>query len=464
MTASEPGDQAAPYPVGQLLFLFAFSWAYIGTTNFVFSTPHEGLDGWEFLQLADTIANHGRFAVSADAPLNYSRVPGYPLFIVLCNTLGPSKDLLMNLAIGQVTAASAACVAIGLLCFHLVHRRWLIPGGILFAVYGGTIFTPGFVTREALSSFWLYWGFLLVIRAAQSPTLWRSSAAGLIFACGAMCREELFAYALVSLGFLIWRGWPLNATGAKHLAGAVLGFILVVSPWVIRNVATAGKPLLLSTASGTELYAGNNPEVSTKGINYGMAPVLRHKSELDPFATDAHYRDQAIRFILSHPGETLRNAINKMIVYVSPHKHFLGAYVILPLVGFLVLYLSKRMRLRQHDLLAQMAVCLTIAAQLLIGAFDPQRLLAATGNYRTLIGLGLVGLWLGRKQWREHVFLAAAYLGGIAIAGAIIPQYRQRFVLDGVLCIYTSFALHAIYTRLSALASSQPDSPPDAVS
>jgi 4-amino-4-deoxy-L-arabinose transferase-like glycosyltransferase len=90
----------------------------------------------------------------------------------------------------------------------------------------------------------------------------RQIAIGALFGLCALCRPTIWPVALL---FAIWWTWHLfrhSEWGARRRAVpwvAIVSAVVVVSPWLVRNVIVFHKPIVTTTHGGYTLLLGNNP-------------------------------------------------------------------------------------------------------------------------------------------------------------------------------------------------------------
>lgn len=174
-------------------------------------------------------------------------------------------------------------------------------------------------------------------------TLWmvrrdRSAAAqqfaiGLVFGCLVLCRPTFWPLAALAIA-----GWTVglcfsarpgtnqknNPISALVPWRLMLGTIVVVAPWVIRNQLAMGSPVLMTTHGGYTLLLANNPVFYSEVVDHGWGAswsqesfdewqrtlridlekaVGANASEID---RDRWQSQQARQFIAANPGAFLR--------------------------------------------------------------------------------------------------------------------------------------------------------------
>ena len=167
--------------------------------------------------------------------------------------------------------AQCSQVPLFLLLIYVVYRwvrdlttegagRW---AGLAIAYYPTMILyvlvTPYYFymyTLMVVLSFYALWRFI------QTPTAWKAGlSAGLLAGWGTLTKAVLLMF-------------PIQAYTALALSAAAMvrkkvglqwviifsGFVLVLTPWVLRNIHTFGEPVLVCTSGGLVIYSANNPE------------------------------------------------------------------------------------------------------------------------------------------------------------------------------------------------------------
>jgi hypothetical protein len=107
----------------------------------------------------------------------------------------------------------------------------------------------------ALGAFRLFWQVECRADASRRPALGWAAALGAV--CGLMFLAEYSAGALVlvALAYAAWR-FPRDQRGWA-MAAVFLAFILVTSPWMVRNLALTGHPMALA-GQNVALKAGDS--------------------------------------------------------------------------------------------------------------------------------------------------------------------------------------------------------------
>lgn len=117
---------------------------------------------------------------------------------------------------------------------------------------------------------------------------------------------------------------PATLRQRIKLSGVILiTSILVVSPWLLRNIQAIGTPVL-NTNGGFNLYLGNNPQATGWFISIGDTPrgptweALRKTGEVNASET---LKKEAITWIKTHPAAFISLALHKVVYFWTPPFH-----------------------------------------------------------------------------------------------------------------------------------------------
>jgi 4-amino-4-deoxy-L-arabinose transferase-like glycosyltransferase len=196
-------------------------------------------------------------------------------------------------------------------------------------------------------------------RAAGSPAMGRKAAlvalgSGAAAAMAVLVRPSwlLFAPGAVGVWFTMQvrggRGWDA-ARGAMLW---ILGAVLVMSPWWVRNAQVYGRFVPTALWMGASLYDGLNPRATgASDMSFLADPDIWPLDEEDQ---DAELTRRAARFVRENPRRALELAIVKLGRFWSPWPNALGfrswraviagAAVELPILGLMAIGAWNRRR------------------------------------------------------------------------------------------------------------------------
>lgn len=310
------------------------------------SVPERLADTELYLRYAQTIYEGAPYDAGGMRAL---RAPGYPLFVAGCWTLAGEPSARAVLWAQALLGVMGAALVYGL---GRYFERQGAPAGIALAALTIALFEPyglllGILElSESLFSFLLLLGCWLLVTSIESKSLLRSLLTGITLGSATLVRPSSLAIWPVLFAAIFLAGMTHHAGRQWALCGLV-GFLLVLGPWWVRNAAVLGAFVPTTTNVGESLFDGLNPRADGSS-NFWF------KTELDPGPLserqlDAHWRSEAIAWGASHPADVLRLAAIKLGRFWSPWPNeprfrtpliltattsITGIFYLLALVGF----------------------------------------------------------------------------------------------------------------------------------
>lgn len=239
--------------------------------------------------------------------------PAYPLFLapLLAVGLDPLGIGIVQCVLGTATVVLAALatreLALALVPARTDAWKFALISAVGVTVYPHLIFWTGYVLTETLFVFLIAAALYAVVRAARSPALWWSGAAGLTFGLATLTRAPALVPAV-----LIAACWATASRRPGRLIAPVVfasALALPLSLWAARNSIELGFPVVTSTESGYVFYQGNSRGATggtrgyVDGHDFQDVEVPRGLGEVE---RDAFYLRRAFSDIASDPLETVR--------------------------------------------------------------------------------------------------------------------------------------------------------------
>ena len=286
--------------------------------------------------LAEKICAGDDYAIHTP-PRYVLRVPGFPLL------LSVSICVFGN----NILAARIVLAIIGTACCWLTFRLgteasseragfWAAAFVAINPVHVGN---SVLILSETYFAFWMLMSLLALFRLLQQL---RGSSADQTF----KLRRALFkaecvgatigVTVMVRPGFLPWLGVAVLAALAiertrtltapfavRILASGVMviGCILVMLPWAVRNFEATGHLVFTSLWSGPSMYDGLNPNADGAS-NMQFFDDDNVMATMSEFEMNEHYKRKAIDFATANPGRTVMLALNKTARCLSPVPNF----------------------------------------------------------------------------------------------------------------------------------------------
>lgn len=240
-----------------LLGLVAFRVALVRT----FQAPAG--DGLQYYRVAAELGRSGRFAFGPPpAPLSYTRLPGYPLFLRWVAVPWHPTPLASHLRAATLWNVALDVGTALVLCAMLARTRRkpaAVVALLVFLVWPSTWLQTSFALSESLATFLLALELCLVLRAAETGRLGAAAGAGLCAGLAQLVRFDALALVPAVVLAIGWSAHPRRRRAA--LLGVFAGVAAVVfAPWPIRNLARFGRPYFAATTwramDGTPLGDG----------------------------------------------------------------------------------------------------------------------------------------------------------------------------------------------------------------
>ncbi|HYP48321.1 MAG TPA: glycosyltransferase family 39 protein [Thermoleophilaceae bacterium] len=220
--------------------------------------------------------------------------PFYSVVLALPAWLGldsPDAQRLPGALFGAGTVA-----AVGLLARRLAGDRAGLLAAGLAAVYPTLIAADGALMSETLYGLLVAVSLLAAYRFLDRPDAGRALVFGALLGLTALTRgEALLLFPLLLLPAFRRPGGPRAA------AVAVLAFVVVLTPWTIRNWSAFDRPVLVATNSGTAIAGANCDATFSAGDKLGgwNPPCIKEH----PGKNEAEHHSEALRDGVRYAGD-----------------------------------------------------------------------------------------------------------------------------------------------------------------
>ena len=185
--------------------------------------------------------------------------PGYTLYLSIWSMLGLDSVSWHRLA-GGVMSASAV-IPVGLLLRDLFNQRTAVIGMVAVALYPPLWMNDALILSESMYIPIAAWTLWFAYRVYDEPSWRQIIELTVMLSLGALTRSEPFMLFFLLLAPIImlhrsldWRARITRTSGAALIA------MLLLAPWVGRNLATFDEPTFLAIGPGYVLELGNCDE------------------------------------------------------------------------------------------------------------------------------------------------------------------------------------------------------------
>jgi 4-amino-4-deoxy-L-arabinose transferase-like glycosyltransferase len=321
--------------------------------------------GFEMGRLARSVAlGHGFRAVfdAGSGPTAWW-TPVFPLLlggIFKIFGIYSSPSALAILSLNSLFSA-LTCGTIFLIASETLGRTTAILSAWVWAVLPYAIYWPTHhIWETSLSALLLTITVLCTLRIADSPRLKAWIGFGLLWGLVALTNAVMLSFLPVAL-LWIWRSRPRDYFSGVREAGVfIVAFVLVITPWTVRNHKVMGQFIFPRSNFGFELYMGNHGEGYSRGSFRGPFWSLEEREQYDQKGEIAYMSDKLQRarsFIAGHPGDFVRSSLQRALFFwiTSPDEYWLwrgrnllrqAVFLAVALSGFVGLCLAAKNRRR----------------------------------------------------------------------------------------------------------------------
>jgi 4-amino-4-deoxy-L-arabinose transferase-like glycosyltransferase len=335
----------------------------------------------------------------------------------------------------MVAFGAIVVLLVGLLGRLLAGRRVGLTAAVIAAVYANLWMNDGLLMSETIAALTTIGAIVLAYHYLRRPSWGLAVALGIVCGLAALTRAELLLLVVL---LAIPAAWATRG-GTAHFLGTsavvLVGFGLVVAPWVGFNLSRFQQPTFISTGDGVALL-GASCATSYHGALQGLWAVNCLPAEApsaDESTVNLEYRDQATSYIRGHLSElpvVVLARFGRLLGVDDPSRiasynaregrprwaSYVGIVSFLLLVPFAIggfVWLRRR-RVRVWPLLAPVWVVL-VSAALFYGT--PRFRAPAEPIIVVLAAVGACALVAGRRPWIRSGTRAAVASESTGYAG-----------------------------------------------
>ncbi|MFC1859367.1 ArnT family glycosyltransferase [Thermodesulfobacteriota bacterium] len=228
--------------------------------------------------------------------------PGYPLFLTPF-VGGPPTDALLGKILFSQAIISVLALGIAFLFFQsFLSRIWAVLATLLVALSPHLITASGYLLTETLFCFFLVgFGFLMSL-LLKSRSYILSVLIGIAMGAANLVKPSLQYFPIVMLFFLVFHFG--RKEGFKLFLGILLGFFLIISPWIARNWITMG--------------GESNVGLKINFLHHGMYPDFMFEGKPESYGYPYHL-DPRTREITTDIPSVLKEIARRF--HLEPYRH-----------------------------------------------------------------------------------------------------------------------------------------------
>ena len=416
--------EAAGVLVAALIVRLVFLWMMP-------APPLELADQTDYDRLAHAILD-GRGYVSATGLPTSERPPLYGYTLAAVYAVfddGPAATRVLQGLLDAVTC---------LLVYLLAARHFGVQAARVSAVLAigslSLLFATRFLMTETISTLFMV-ATVFVLDVAL--TRWHAIpffVTGVLVGLSTLAKGTallLPAALLVPIWVAAHRNRHLFTRGAALL---ILGFVLTLLPWTIRNYRVHGEVVPVATQAGWVVYSSYAPPEGKIFGNYTLDETVTASEALPEAERSRFLTRAAIDRIRDHPGDLPRLTVLKFLYFVSPFDwYFLGVDGMFnftyALTALLALYGLWTVR------------------------WDGWRpvLLVAAPSFMLLQALGLYGSARLRMPIEPLLMVLAG--GGLVVAWRRAERYRATFTVMVALTVLAGFGAYIFSAEVKSVSA-----------
>jgi len=164
------------------------------------------------------------------------RSPGYPLFLALFVNGPPNRIMIDKIMFWQVIISTLTLVISYFLFKSFIPLYWAGLAALLTTLSPHLIVANSYLLTESLFCFLLVLGGWLLSLFARRPSFWMAAISGLVLGAACLIRPSLQYFPLIIVIIFIFQFG--RRKGARFSIALVMGFLLMLAPWFIRNLQT----------------------------------------------------------------------------------------------------------------------------------------------------------------------------------------------------------------------------------
>ena len=274
--------------------------------------------------LALSLANGTGYQLGGDPRAATRVAPGFPVYLAaVYRASGDDAPVWLLGVLNAFMRAGITCL-VYLLALRAFGAAPALFAGLVHAIDPWEAFWSAFVLKESLAVLLSIAAIALVARTLSSRSFVPGIFAGLAIAAASLMRYAtlgLFAWTLLLLAWCAWRRL-VDVRAAVRIAGAItLGVFVGLSPWLLRNRAVLGVPVVY-TQAGYYLFVSNGPGtekkidtwgysgLSTADVRKAEAIAGQHRGVVD---RDSAFFREAIGHIVSHPLDAAALVVGRFV-------------------------------------------------------------------------------------------------------------------------------------------------------
>ncbi len=281
-------------------------------------------DANRYWELAQHIAAGEDYSIF-QPPRRVLNTPGFPLLLAACIKVFGSSVFAASLVMAVI--GTGCCWLTWLLARRLTDETTSLWAMLLVAVSPLQIGSNVQILSETQFTFGLIVCLIALARLLKQPREASCSRIaltnGILTGLTVLIRPGWLPWTGICAGIVVLFGQMTFVKKILCTALIFAGCFVALLPWAWRNHEVTGHWIFTSLWSGPSLYDGLHEE-ATGASDMDFFDKENVLSTMSEYNANAHYKQRAIDFVMSHPGRTLELAFIKAGRYLSPSLNAAG--------------------------------------------------------------------------------------------------------------------------------------------
>ncbi len=302
-----------------MFFAVVQPWAPDVEERIIIPSGEARTDSLEYHTAAITILEEHRFALENGAPPEALRTPGYPLFVAGIYAIFGYHPWIVLLF--QIILDTLACFLLFRAFSRIFNSHLAYIAAIIYAIDPYVIMYDSFLFCDSFFVFLLITGlfiFSYIVQAQRSNKkhLFLIFLMGLLMGIMSMVKPIALYLPLVIIIYSMMASRSHRLNSVKHSLLILLGFGIIITPWIFRNYEIFGEPsfstpgdfnLLALTVTPMEMKRQDMDDVNVvRAALFLEADDMMRADNYDPerlneFQRAKYWRKLALRYIFSDP-------------------------------------------------------------------------------------------------------------------------------------------------------------------
>lgn len=271
------------------------------------------MDEKHYLKIANNIIKHSIYSYDDNAivPTTF-HPPGYPLILASVVSMGGGF-----FALRMLNFVFLACCIILLAAILGNHGyktggRW-VP--LIVLCYPVLFFTASTLYPQIIAT--AIFLFIIYMIDAFSLSIGKSFITGVLYGLLLMISPSfvLMCPVVLAAPYILRKSVP-----RLYLMGLIIGVVVVLTPWVVRNYLVFDRLVILSSNAGKTFILGNSENSKpNEGESVDVSKYTKEIQDkgLDEIDGDKYYKEKAFEWIKNHPKDASILYMRKLLNYFN---------------------------------------------------------------------------------------------------------------------------------------------------